>query len=142
MESLQQLYDRFDPKKLQVEPGFYDFTLAFGYNEELVRHNLNSVVRPNTAHIVAPSLIKQVVKKEKPNFVKMNKQGLGEVSAINKRRVEQMGKPADSLQRTNTIQSFCRKSDQTRSSTEPSIMMSSPKGKSMISKSMRRLQTQ
>ena len=41
IESLQQLYDRFDPKKLQVMPGVYDFTLAFGYDEDLVRHNLN-----------------------------------------------------------------------------------------------------
>ena len=87
LESLEQLYEKFDPKKLQVAPGWYDFTKAYGYDEELVRHNLNSVKRPDTAHILAPSLVKEVIKKEKPDFVRLNKTGLGEVSAINLKRV-------------------------------------------------------
>ena len=80
VESLEQLYD---PKKLQVAPGVFDFTKAHGYDEELTRHNLNYVKRPNTAHILAPALVKEVVKKEKPDFVRLNRTGLGEVNAIN-----------------------------------------------------------
>ncbi len=67
----------FDPKKLQVKPGLYDFTRAHGYDEDLVRYNLNKVVRPQTAQILAPPLVKEIVKKEKPDFVKMNRTGLG-----------------------------------------------------------------
>ena len=92
LESLEQLYEKYDPKKLQVAPGLYDFTKAYGYDEELVRHNLNYVKRPDTAHILAPSLVKEVVKKEKPDFVRLNKTGLGEVSAINLKRVQMMKK--------------------------------------------------
>jgi hypothetical protein len=74
------LYDRYDPKKLQVGPGLYDFTKAHGYDEDLVRHNLNYVVRPITAHVLAPTLVKEVINKEKPDFVKLNRTGLGQVS--------------------------------------------------------------
>ena len=55
----------------------YDFTKAHGYDEDLVRHNLNKVVRPQTANILAPPLVKEIVKKEKPDFVKLNRTGLG-----------------------------------------------------------------
>ena len=87
LDNLDELYDRFDPKKLQVAPGVYDFTKAHGYDEELTRHNLNHVKRPDTAYVLAPTLVKEVVKKEKPNFVQKNKTGLGEVNAINLKRV-------------------------------------------------------
>ena len=52
--------------------GAYDFTRAPGYDEEIVRHNLNKVVRPKTAVIRAPILHKSVVIKEKTNYVEMN----------------------------------------------------------------------
>lgn len=104
-----------------------------------MRYNLNSVVRPNTAHVLAPTLVKQVVKKEKPNFVKLNKRGLGEVSSINKKRAEQMSQNLEKMRRNNTMQSFCRKSEQTRSSTDPSVILNSPESKT---NSSRHLQTQ
>ena len=66
----QQRQEKYDPKKLQVEPGHFDFTAAFMYDEELVRHNLNAVVRPNNVQVVAPALVKPVIKKPKPNFVR------------------------------------------------------------------------
>ena len=91
LESLND-YDLYDPKKLQVEPGVFDFTKAHGYNEDLTRYNLNYVKRPDTAHILAPTLIKEVIKKEKPDFVRTNKTGLGEVSSINLKRVQIMKK--------------------------------------------------
>lgn len=90
MGTVQQMFDRFDPKQLQVAPGLYDFTKAYGYDEELTRHNLNYVARPNTAQILAPPLIKPVIKKEKPNFVKKNMNDLTEVSSINMKRVQIM----------------------------------------------------
>lgn len=40
------------------------------YNEELVRHNLNSVKRPENVIIKAPELIKPVKQKEEPNFIR------------------------------------------------------------------------
>lgn len=86
LESLND-YELFDPKKLQVAPGLFDFTKAHGYDEELTRYNLNYVKRPDTAQILAPTLIKEVKKKEKPDFVRTNKTGLGEVSSINLKRV-------------------------------------------------------
>ena len=55
-----------------------------------MRHNLNYVKRPESAVVVAPTLVKEVIKKEKPNFVRNNKTGLGEVSSINLRRVQMM----------------------------------------------------
>ena len=84
---------------MQVAPGLYDFTKAYGYDEELTRHNLNYVKRPDTAHILAPSLKKEVVKKEKPDFVRLNKTGLGEVSAINLKRVQMMKKQNEAAKR-------------------------------------------
>ena len=90
IESLQKLYDRFDPKKLQIAPGVFDFTKAHGYDEDLTRHNLNHVKRPDDAQIVAPTLIKIVPKPVKPDFVKQNKTGLGQVSAVNVKRVQMM----------------------------------------------------
>ena len=90
LDSLEQLYDKFDPKKLQVAPGQYDFTKAHGYDEDLTRWNLNYVKRPDTAHIIAPTLIKVVPPKEKPDFVRLNRTGLGEVSSINLKRVQMM----------------------------------------------------
>jgi len=51
---------------------------------------LNSVVRPCTAQILAPPLVKPVIKKEKPNFVRKNKDDLTEVSNINLKRVQLM----------------------------------------------------
>ena len=90
MQSIEQLYDRFDPKKLQVRPGIFDFTKAHDYNEDLVRYNLNKVVRPVTALIKAPTLVKEIIIKEKPDFVRQNKTGLGEVSSINLKRVQMM----------------------------------------------------
>ena len=73
-----------------MAPGVYDFTKAHGYNEELTRHNLNYVKRPETATVIAPTLVKEVIKKEKPDFVMKNKTGLGEVNAINLNRVQMM----------------------------------------------------
>ena len=73
-----------------MAPGYYDFTRAHGYDEDLTRHNLNYVKRPETAIVVAPTLVKEVKKKERPNFVQKNKTGLGEVSAINLKRVQMM----------------------------------------------------
>ena len=34
-------YREYNPKEFQVEPGVFDFRKAPGYNEEIVRHNLN-----------------------------------------------------------------------------------------------------
>ena len=39
--------------------------------------------RPKTAKIVAPTLVKEVEVKETPDFIKMNRNGLGEVSRLN-----------------------------------------------------------
>ena len=75
-----------------MAPGQYDFTRAYGYDEDLVRHNLNHVVRPTTAQVVAPPLVKPKVKVEKPNFVKKNMGAIsvGEVSHINLRRAKEV----------------------------------------------------
>ena len=125
------MFDRFDPKQLQVAPGLYDFTKAYGYDEELTRHNLNYVVRPNTAQILAPPLIKPVIKKEKPNFVKKNMSDLTEVSSINMKRVQMMKQQnSEKAHRNRSIQhSSSRRSEITRMSTEPgsTSQMQSPK---------------
>ena len=76
-------YREYNPKEFQVEPGVFDFRKAPGYDEEIVRHNLNQVKRPKTAKILAPSLVKEVEVKTVPNFVKLNRDGLSEVSRIN-----------------------------------------------------------
>ena len=47
-KAIDNLREKYDPKKLQVAPGVYDFTKAHGYDEDLTRHNLNIVNRPNT----------------------------------------------------------------------------------------------
>ena len=47
-QQIDNLREKYDPKKLQVAPGVYDFTKAHGYDEDLTRHNLNLVNRPNT----------------------------------------------------------------------------------------------
>ena len=113
------MYDLYDPKKLQVTPGHYDFTKAHGYDEELTRHNLNHVVRPAHIHRVVPSLIKEVIKKEKPNFVKQNKRGMGEVSSINLKAAEKM-KKQNAMKRKKRVQSCntTQRSEITRVSTE------------------------
>jgi len=41
----------YDPKKLQIAPGLYDFTKAHGYDEDLVRYNLNYVKRPDNVKV-------------------------------------------------------------------------------------------
>lgn len=76
-------YKEYNPKEFQVEPGVYDFRKAPGYDEDIVRYNLNKVKRPKTAKILAPTLVKEVEVKEAPNFIKMNKNGLNEISRLN-----------------------------------------------------------
>ena len=56
--------------------GSYDFTKALGYDEQIVRHNLNKVKRPKTAIIKAPALHKSVIIVEKPNYVESNMTGM------------------------------------------------------------------
>ena len=78
--------------------------------------------------MLAPSLVKEIVKKEKPNFVRLNKTGLGEVSSINIKRV-QMLKNQKETRRAHSVNqgSTARQSEQmTRQSTmEASLMIAS-----------------
>ena len=63
--------------------GPFDFTLAEGYNEDIVRNNLNSVKHPNDIEIKAPTLKKQKVAVDKPNYVNLNKLGMRKVHSLN-----------------------------------------------------------
>ena len=65
----------------------FDFTRADNYDEDITRHNLNYVKRPDTATVVAPTLIKEIIKPPKPDFVRLNKTGLGQVNPVNLKRV-------------------------------------------------------
>jgi len=62
----------FREKESDGTLGPYDFTKAPGYDEKIVRHNLNKVLRPKSAIIKAPSLNKSVIVQEKPNYVEKN----------------------------------------------------------------------
>ena len=108
-------YKEYNPKEFQVQPGVYDFRKAPNYDEEIVRYNLNKVKRPKTAKILAPSLVKEVEVKKVPNFVKMNQNGLSEVSRINQKRVEMM-------KETSTTMA----SRMTKATTAESSMMQQP----------------
>ena len=83
-------YREYNPKEFQVSPGVFDFRKAPNYDEEIVRYNLNKVNRPKTAKVIAPTLVKEVEVKKVPNFVRLNRDGLSEVSRINQKRVEMM----------------------------------------------------
>ena len=107
-----------------MAPGVYDFTKAHDYDEDLVRHNLNLVKRPVTAHVIAPTLVKEIIKKEKPDFVSLNKIGLGEVSNINLKRVQMMKQQSSVMKRGQSVQnSASRRSELTRVSTEQASLM-------------------
>ena len=102
-------YREYNPKEFQVEPGVFDFRKAPGYDEEIVRHNLNKVKRPKTAKIVAPALVKEVEIKETPNFILRNRNGLNEVSKLNEKRMQMMKEAsttqASKMTRATTAQS-------------------------------------
>jgi len=75
----------YDPKEFQEgDDGPYDFTQAPGYDEEIVRHNLNQVLRPKTAVVRAPTLQKEIIIYPEPNYVQINKQGLKKVHSNTK----------------------------------------------------------
>ena len=83
----------YEGKKWFEVPGLenvYDFTrlpLDFmTYDEDVVRYNINKVKRPLNIHVVAPSKQKVKIFEEPVNHVERNKDGLTEVSAINKKR--------------------------------------------------------
>ena len=80
----------YDPKKLQVAPGVYDFTKAHNYDEDLVRYNLNYVNRPNTVEVLAPSLVKEIPIIPKPNFIKQNMENLNCISDLNLNRQQML----------------------------------------------------
>lgn len=134
IESTQKVYDT---KKLQIAPGVFDFTRADNYDEDITRHNLNYVKRPETATVVAPPLVKEIIKPPKPDFVKLNKNGLGEVNSINMKRVQMMKQQSAQKRATLSAQhSSGRRSEMTRVSSEiGSLHASSPiKGKHHIHK--------
>lgn len=89
-EEIQKLHEKFDPKRLQVAPNVYDFTKAYGYDEDLTRYNLNKVNRPDMTTVIAPSLKKEVKVKEIKDYVKKNKKNMIEVSHINVKAVKKM----------------------------------------------------
>ena len=53
--------------------------------------------RPKTAKVIAPTLVKEVEVKKVPNFVRLNRDGLSEVSRINQKRVEMMKEASTTL---------------------------------------------
>jgi len=80
----------YDPKNFIDEDGAYDFTRAPGYDESIVRNNLNKVKRPSTAVVSKPTLQKIIEVVPKPNYIGMNKDGMRKVHGINQRRMAYM----------------------------------------------------
>ena len=80
----------YDPKKFIDKDGEYDFTKAPGYNESIVRNNLNHVKRPATAIVKAPTLEKIIEVIPKPNYIDLNRNGMRKVHDINSRRMALM----------------------------------------------------
>ena len=82
--------DEYDPKDFVDNRGGFDFTKAPGYDESIVRNNLNKVIRPSTAIVSAPPLEKIIEVVAKPNYIDMNKNGMRKVHGLNQRRMAYM----------------------------------------------------
>lgn len=65
----------YDPSRYRNKNGEYDFTTAPGYNEDVVRYNINKVLHPNGMVILAPTAQPVIVPKPKPNYVRINIEG-------------------------------------------------------------------
>ena len=110
-----------------MAPGVFDFTKAENYDEDITRHNLNYVKRPITATVLAPPLVKEIIVPPKPNFVKKNMNGLGEVNHINMKRVQVMKQQSAAKRANYSVQhNSSRRSELTRVSTEAESIMKSP----------------
>ena len=59
----------YDATKYKNEQGEYDFTKAPGYNEEIVRFNINKVKHPPGMVIVAPTAVEEKIVIPPTNFV-------------------------------------------------------------------------
>ena len=49
---------------------------------------MNAVNRAKGVRVLAPTLVKEIVVKERPNFVKLNVNQHGNISSLNAKRVE------------------------------------------------------
>ena len=62
----------YDATKYKNEKGEYDFTKAPGYNEDVVRYNINKVKHPPGMVIIAPTAVKEIIFIPPTNFVTRN----------------------------------------------------------------------
>lgn len=59
----------YDATRFKNERGEYDFTKAPGYDEKIVRYNINKVKHPPDMVIVAPTAVEEKVIIPPTNFV-------------------------------------------------------------------------
>jgi len=62
----------YDATRYKNEQGEYDFTKAPGYNEQIVRYNINKVKHPSDMVIVAPTAVEEKIIIPPTNFVQKN----------------------------------------------------------------------
>ena len=109
-------------KWFEVKDGVYDFTRIPGdflttYDEDVVRHNINKVKRPDNIVVVAPSAQKEIEVVEPVNFVDKNKTGMREVADVNKKRIMMMQKQKELKRSTRSSASLLsRASSKTKAS--------------------------
>ena len=90
-EALIEAKVDYDPSRFRNENGHFDFTNAPGYDEEVVRFNINKVKHPENMVIAKPTAVKEVYVPPKSDFVQKNKDNTQRhYSEINQKRFERM----------------------------------------------------
>lgn len=68
----------------------FDFSKAEGYNEDIVRANINQVRRDKYTMVAQPTAVKEIVIEPQTDFVNVNKECGRKVARVNSKRNAQL----------------------------------------------------